>query len=216
MLRARALCQQVSETPQLFPTLRGLCRLYQARGALLTAREFGEQLLWLAQCEATPIHLLEAHGVLGATFFYLGEYATAWMHLKQGIAHNDPAAQQSQAFRHGVAPGVACLADATLTLWCLGYPVQAMRRCQEALAQAPLAHPYSLAQARHWAAYRPLAHPYSLAQARHWVSLPALLPPKVPAERPFEIPIRGPDLPTSTLARHAPTVPPSGCIAPLA
>ena len=131
-----------------FATLRGLCRLYQARGALLTAREFGEQLLWLAQCEATPMHLLEAHGVLGATFFYLGKYATAWMHLKQGIAHSDPAAQQSQAFRHGVAPGVACLAGGTLTLWCLGYPVQAMRRCQEALAQAQAqAHPYSLAQA---------------------------------------------------------------------
>jgi predicted ATPase len=26
--RARVLCQQVGETPQLFPTLRGLCRFY--------------------------------------------------------------------------------------------------------------------------------------------------------------------------------------------
>ena len=30
--RARALCHQIGETPQLFPTLRGLCRFYQAGG----------------------------------------------------------------------------------------------------------------------------------------------------------------------------------------
>ena len=47
----------------------------------------------------------------------------------------------------GVASGVTCLAVAALTLWCLGYPAQAMRRSQEVLA-----HPYSLTLAWHWAA----------------------------------------------------------------
>ena len=47
--RARVLCTQVGETPQLFPTLRGLCRFYCNRGALRTARELGEQLWRLAQ-----------------------------------------------------------------------------------------------------------------------------------------------------------------------
>jgi DNA-binding winged helix-turn-helix (wHTH) protein len=42
--RARALCAQVGETPQLFPTLLGLCRFYRNQGALSTARELGEQL----------------------------------------------------------------------------------------------------------------------------------------------------------------------------
>src|SRR5262249_43300659 len=40
--RARALCAQVGDTPQLFPTLWGLCRFYLGRGALPTARELGE------------------------------------------------------------------------------------------------------------------------------------------------------------------------------
>jgi predicted ATPase len=31
---ARALCAQVGETPQLFPTLRALCWFYQTRGVL--------------------------------------------------------------------------------------------------------------------------------------------------------------------------------------
>ena len=47
-----------------------------------------------------------------------------------------------------------CLAVAALTLWCLGYPTQAVRRSQEALALAQeLIHPYSLAFAQHFAAY---------------------------------------------------------------
>ena len=52
--RALALCQQVGETPQLFPTLWGLCRFYRTRGALPTARELGEQLYRLAQRAAAP------------------------------------------------------------------------------------------------------------------------------------------------------------------
>ena len=90
--RAQALCQQVGETPQLFPTLRGLCRFYRNRGALPTARELGEQLYRLAQREAEPTPLLEAHEALGDTLFYLGDYAAARTHLEQGIALIDPAA----------------------------------------------------------------------------------------------------------------------------
>jgi predicted ATPase/DNA-binding winged helix-turn-helix (wHTH) protein len=46
--RARVLCQQAGETPQIFPTLWGLCQCYRTRGALPTARELGEQLYQLA------------------------------------------------------------------------------------------------------------------------------------------------------------------------
>ena len=52
--RARALCQQVGETPQLFPVLGGLVRFYIGRGELQTARELGEQMLSLAQRGTIP------------------------------------------------------------------------------------------------------------------------------------------------------------------
>jgi len=172
--RARALCGQVGDTPQLLPTLRGLCRFYQSRGALLTARELGEQLLRLAEREAVPIHCLEAHEVLGTTLFFLGDNAAARMHLEQGIALTDPTGQRDLALRHGEAPGLRCLAFAAWTLWCLGYPAQAVRRSEEelALAQA-LAHPYSLASAQFHTAflhYRRREAPAVQAQAE------ALLP----------------------------------------
>ena len=47
--RARELCQQVGETPQLFPALWGAVAFYLMRGELQTARELAEQLLTLAQ-----------------------------------------------------------------------------------------------------------------------------------------------------------------------
>jgi DNA-binding winged helix-turn-helix (wHTH) protein/predicted ATPase len=155
--RARVLCTQVGETPQLFPTLQGLCEFYRNRGALQTARELGEQLVRLAQRTAVPTLRLEAHIALGTTLFHLGEYVTAWSYLEQGIALTHQTAQPSLAHRQGVAPGVRCLALAANTLWCLGFPAQAVQRSQEALALAhALTHPYSLAMAQHFAAF--LAH----------------------------------------------------------
>jgi class 3 adenylate cyclase/predicted ATPase/energy-coupling factor transporter ATP-binding protein EcfA2 len=151
--RARALCAQVGETPQLFPALRGLCAFYQYRGTLPTARELGEQLYRLAQHEDEPTPRMEAHAALGPTLFYLGEYTAAQTHLEQGIALTDPVVQRALTLCHDVAPGVRCLAIAAFTLWCLGSPAQAVRWSQEALALAQeLAHPQSLAFAQHCAA----------------------------------------------------------------
>jgi predicted ATPase len=108
----------------------------------------------LAERTADPTRRLEAHGALGQTLFQLGEYGAAWRHLEQGIALIDTMAQRALVLHHGDAPGVACLSFAALTLWCLGYPVQALQRSQEALARAlTLEHPLSLAAAQHYAAF---------------------------------------------------------------
>jgi tetratricopeptide (TPR) repeat protein len=152
--RALELCRQVGETPQLFPKLGGLRSFYYGRGALPTARELGEQLSRLAQRAAGPASRLEAHSQLGATLFWLGDYAAARTHVEQGVTLTDPTAERALALRHGAAPGVSCLNVAAHTPWCLGAPAQALRRSQEALALAQaLAHPYSLAVAQHYAAW---------------------------------------------------------------
>ena len=66
--RARALCQEMASTQQLFPSLAGLCGFYVMRGALQTARELGEQLLSLAEQDQDPALLLQAHQALGGVF----------------------------------------------------------------------------------------------------------------------------------------------------
>jgi predicted ATPase len=147
-VRARALCAQIGDTQQLLLTLRSLCRFYTNRGALPTARELGAELVRLAEQTTDPTRRLEAHDTLGNLLFYLGEYTAARTYFEQGIVLTDPAAQWALALRSGTAPGVTCLGMAAHTLWCLGYPTQAVRRGQEALALA-LAHAHSLAVARH-------------------------------------------------------------------
>jgi predicted ATPase len=151
--RARALCTQVGDTPQRFPTLWGLWRFYWSRGALPTAREIGEELFRLAQRTADPTYDLVAHTALGVTLFYLGDYATARTHLEHVTTRTDPTAQPDLALRYGWAPGVMCLGAVANALWCLGFPAQAVQWSQEALALAQaLAHPFSLGSAQHWAA----------------------------------------------------------------
>ena len=59
--RARELCAQLGDTPQLFPVLRGLMVYYQQRGDVQTASQLGEQLLRLAQAQPDPAPLLLAH-----------------------------------------------------------------------------------------------------------------------------------------------------------
>src|SRR5262249_4951942 len=152
--RARALCQQVGETPQLFQVLRGLWYFYLHRWELQPARDLGEHLLSLAQQVGAPALLLEAHYALGNTLNYLGEFAATQAHFAQGIALYDPQRHRSHAVRYGQDPGVACRAYAALTLWWLGYPDQALHRSHEALALAQeVAHPLSLAMALCFAAW---------------------------------------------------------------
>src|SRR4029450_5701609 len=129
---------------------------YLNLGELARARELGEQCIRLAQREAEPTHRLIAHINLGGTLSLLGEYAAARTHFEQGSAFIDLAAQRAPALRRSVVPnaGVTCLAHAACTLWCLGYPAQALRRSQAALALAQeLAHPYSLAYAQFYAIF---------------------------------------------------------------
>jgi predicted ATPase len=151
--RARELCRQVAESPQLFPVLRGLWVFYLLRGELQTARELGEQLLSLAQGVQDPALLLGAHTALGLTLYFIGELIPAQARLELGIALHDPQQHHSLAFRYGTDPGVSCRSLAALALWHLGYPDQALRRIREALTLAyEVAHPFSLAYALHFAA----------------------------------------------------------------
>jgi predicted ATPase len=143
---AQDLCQQVGETPQLFPVLRGLYTFHLTRGAFRTAHALGEQFLRLTQDIQDPDFLPEAHFVVGQTLFFFGELFAARDHYEQGIAYYDPTRHQSQAFLYGQDSGVFCRAEVAWNLWLLGYPDQARQRSQEALTLArELAHPMSLA-----------------------------------------------------------------------
>jgi predicted ATPase len=151
--RARALCQQLGETPQLVPVLWRLWAFYFNRGEVRTAHELSEQLVRLAQSVQDRFLLSVAHKALGWILHMLGESASARPHLEQAIALYDP-----QTHPHSIVdtadPRVDCLSFASLILLALGYPDQALKKSHEVVALAEgLAHPFSLAIALGLAAF---------------------------------------------------------------
>ncbi len=143
--RARELCQQVGETPQLFPVLFGLAAFRLTRGEVQIARELSEQLLRLAQRVPDLALLVAAQNALGETLCHLGEFVLAREHLEQGIAVYDPQTHHSFASLYGADQGEQCLCYAAFALWHLGYPDQALKRIREALTLArAFPHSYNL------------------------------------------------------------------------
>ena len=146
--RARVLCQQLGDTPEVFSVLLGLWRFWVAQPDYPLARQLGEDLLALAERrDETPLYVA-AHYALGFTYTCLGELLPAYRQLEAGIARYTPAHRHFPLFRAGHDPGVACRAYAGCMLWQLGYPDQALARAHDALALASeLDHPFSDAHA---------------------------------------------------------------------
>ena len=151
--RARDLCQQLGEIPQLFPVMYRLSGYYLLRGEFEKALEIGEQMLGLARTAQDPDFALEAHCSMASTLYYLGELVTAREHLRTAVTLYDPKKHQSHAFIYGQDPGVASLSYEARVLGYLGYLEQAEAKAEQALTLAKnLAHPHSLAYAWHNAA----------------------------------------------------------------
>jgi tetratricopeptide (TPR) repeat protein len=147
--RALELCQQVEETPDLFPALWGLW-LHHCIGLaeFSVARDLGEQLLSLAHRQHDTALLVEADYVLATTLFWSGEVSLAYEYSKEGMALYDPRQHSSLAFLYGFDPGVLLFFYTALSLWHLGYPDQALQKGHSALSLAQeIAHPPSQAVA---------------------------------------------------------------------
>ena len=88
--RALELCQQVGETPQLFPVLLG-CGGFIRAGRVATARELGEQILGLAQ-RAQDSGIPRGGPRRWEHLVLSGELAAARAHLEQAMALYDSSA----------------------------------------------------------------------------------------------------------------------------
>ena len=134
--RARELCQQIGDTPQLFPVLYGLSVFYIVGTDLQTARELGVQCLKMAQDAQDPALLLEAYTLVGPASFYLGELVQGRAEMEEAITLYDPQQHHSYGFVYGTDPGVVALGFTARALYLLGYPEQARQRGDELLALA--------------------------------------------------------------------------------
>ena len=90
LARARALCHQLADSPQLFRVLGGLFSFHVVRSELSAACDVADQLSSLAEREPDDSTLrLVAHWAFGQTLLFQGEFAPARVHLEQGIGLYD-------------------------------------------------------------------------------------------------------------------------------
>jgi predicted ATPase len=124
-----------------------LSTFHYVRAEYQEARELGEEALNLAQQIGDPLLVMLGHWYLGYTCFGLGEFIMTRAHLEQVISCYEPQQHHHSMVRlRGSDAGVGALAYNACCLWCLGYPEQAAKQSQAALALArELGHPHSSA-----------------------------------------------------------------------
>ena len=151
--RARELCQQLGETPEISQVLWGLRTFYTVKAELGTAREIAEEFLRLAERLPYPGLAMRGHWAMEITFMHLGEFALSIEHYEKALSLYDPERHRDDSFRYAQNPGVAMRCFAAWARWFLGEPNQALDRIQEALTLArELSEPHGLAPAFFFAA----------------------------------------------------------------
>jgi class 3 adenylate cyclase len=136
--RARELCRQLGETPQLFPVLHGLHRFHALRAEFPQSLEVAEQHLRLAQSTLDTLHLIEAHQAVGCILYWLGEFSSAREHFKLGIILYDSQQHSTLTFLYVADPGMVIRCYMARNLWHLGYPDQALKMSRGKRDRQPL------------------------------------------------------------------------------
>jgi tetratricopeptide (TPR) repeat protein len=131
-----------------------LAGFHMWRAELRSALQLAEEALPLAERLGDPSLLGRAHRVIGVVHEQLGHFAAAGRHYREGLALYDPERDRGKAARFGGDTGAACYANLGLVLWRDGFPEQARRHVEEAIAAARAAlHPLSEAWALSHAAF---------------------------------------------------------------
>ena len=146
--RARELSQRVGEALQLFRILWGQWINCSSRAEYAAGLEFGQECLRLARSVGDPVLLVEAHHALGVHYITMGEFERSVEHHEQAIALYDPTKHEIHAHTYGQDPAVLCRIHWGQSLWFLGYPDQALKKTDQAVALVQtLSHPPTRAMA---------------------------------------------------------------------
>lgn len=153
LIRARQLCRDLGDAPQLRSVLIGLAIFHTARADLGIARELCEQVLETDKGSMDPTLDMMAHRSLGSALFWEGDLARARKSLEHAVAIYDHDVHRDLANQYFVDPGVVCLSTLGLTMWMLGYSEQGLTRSREAVQLGrTTSHAFSLGFALVYAA----------------------------------------------------------------
>lgn len=143
--RALELSQNMPESHDLLPALRGLYTYYAGRADYRTAERLARQLLRIAEEQSRGDFLLEAHRALGTVLLLKGELVPAAHHLEYALRLYQPDIHHALAFQYGMDPGIGAFSLLAISDWVMGYPDRARRRVTDAIALASSrGHPSTL------------------------------------------------------------------------
>jgi tetratricopeptide (TPR) repeat protein len=134
--RARELCHQLNDPPELFPVLWALTLFHAIRGDLREYRRRADELMVMAEASGNPAFLMGAHHLVGVSREFLGDMIEASRVLDRGRELHVPSQHLSYTAMYGLDPGMIARAMSSRPMWVLGYPDSALARAQETLALA--------------------------------------------------------------------------------
>jgi tetratricopeptide (TPR) repeat protein len=134
--RARELCHQLNDPPQLFPVLWAITLFHAIRGDLGDYRRRADELMVMAEQSANPVFLMGAHHLVGVNREFLGDMVEASRMLDRGRELHAPAEHVRYTAMYGLDPGMIARAMSSRPLWVLGYPDRALERARETLTLA--------------------------------------------------------------------------------
>lgn len=149
--RARELCSELGDVPELFPALYGQWVVSFQRGELTAAHERAWELLRTAQAKGDQAAQVTGHRVVAATLCQLGRLEESRRHGEAGLALYDPLRDRTSAYVYAIDSRVMCLSWLSHVLLLQGYPDQALTPSgTDPVEAARLVNPNSLAIALCW------------------------------------------------------------------
>ena len=134
--KAQTIIPRITDNALAFQTLAGIWSYNLLRGELRESLKIATIMLGLAQRGRNWSFLLNAHMVVGCSRFYLGNIRTAHTYLeKTGCRFNLERFEATNPC-YSWNPGIVAACYDAMAQWMLGYPNQAEREAQKALAFA--------------------------------------------------------------------------------
>lgn len=152
--RARALCEQIGDAPELFSALWGVWAFLDVGGRMHDAQAVAEEFLARAQRLGDGAALCEGHRIVGEMAYRLGDLPAARHHLEAGIRIYDVEAHRGNVVLYGQDSCLTNLVYLSWVLWLLGHADDARAASRRAitLAQAQ-GRPFGLAWAHLFATF---------------------------------------------------------------
>jgi hypothetical protein len=134
--RARQLCLEMQDPPELFPVLWALTLFHLIRGNLKECRDRADELVVKAEAAGDVRLKVGGYHLAGVCREFIGEMVESSRLLEHCRELHVAAESPAYAAMYGLDPGMLGRAMSSRPLWALGYPDRALERARETLALA--------------------------------------------------------------------------------